>query len=59
MINESITTASMTNQAFTQKSLTWDNADFTWDEAQGTWNVPENIKNESINTASMTNQPSS
>lgn len=55
MINESITTASMTNQAFTQKSLTWDNADFTWDEAQGTWNVPENIKNESINTASITN----
>ena len=56
MTNESLTTANLTNEDFSQKNLKWGDADFTWGEAQGKWHTPENIANESLNTATLTNE---
>ena len=41
------------NKDFTQKDLTWDEANFTWDEAQGTWDNPENMNNKTLNSATV------
>ena len=56
--NNSVNTASPTNNPITGSDLTWDEATFTWDASDpSTWDaqyfVP--VTNRSINTASVTN----
>lgn len=55
MTNDTLNTANLTNDAFSQKSLKWNNTGFVWDNAQGKWVLPENFKNDTLNIATLTN----
>lgn len=54
--NESQSTATLANEEYGSKDMTWNNATFSWNSAAGTWDNPYTISNESLTVSSPTNE---
>ena len=57
LTNESINTATPTNEELTQANKTWADTDpQTWGEQAGTWDNAYNFNNEALNNATLSNE---